>query len=99
MVRRRKKNIIVCLRRSDGSLEYDKDSLKIMVIDFFKDLYQSSGQDGPWDSYGYFPQLDQVSVLEIQDLVIQEEINETIFNMGPMKASGPDNLYPIFFHC
>lgn len=76
-------------------IEYE--ALLDYTVNFFQ---QSDVNEGGVENLlcdSSFPSLTQSELSYLQRGFMEEEVKDAIFSMGPLKASGPDGLQPIFF--
>jgi hypothetical protein len=90
---RRKKNRICKLKREDGTWTMDTHEMEGMAIDFFKKLYAREEDIQP----EIITELLQQCVgSEINEKLCapftEKEISDTLFQIGPLKAPGPDGF-------
>jgi hypothetical protein len=95
---RAKKNKIKCLRRDDDQLTEDKKEIEGMACKFFQDLYGADPAVQPEELL----QLIQPQITpEMNGLLCREftkeEISDALFQIGPLKALGPDDFPARFF--
>lgn len=76
----------------------EPEALKVMAVNFFKQLYSAQGDVKQWPLLGGFPRMLNENIESIQAVPVDSEIKAVVFAMGPLKAPGPDGLHPIFFH-
>jgi hypothetical protein len=94
---RSKKNNITKLATDDGSVIMDDDKIKDMTKVFFQDLYN---RDESVEPDGILKLIQRKIDVNTNDRLCQdftdEEISNALFQIGPMKAPGPDG-YPAHF--
>lgn len=94
---RSRKNSIGSLKDENGQWQEDEEVLKEMIRQFFLALY-TKGPTLPLYSSGWsFPGLDRREVISLNKSVSAIEIEQTLFQMRPHKAPGPDGFPPSFF--
>jgi hypothetical protein len=95
---RAKKNNIKKLQTNDGSLTEDGDELKDITSVFFKDLYTKDEAVNPEDILQLFqPKVYGLMNNRLCKEFSSEEISDALFQIGPMKAPGPDGYPARFF--
>lgn len=94
----RKRNKIEALIKDDGSLVTDEMDLKGLPVQFFQDLYTTTGDLLPLQTRTSFPRLPISDLEELERPFLDIEIKDAVFAMDPLKALGSDGLQPIFFH-
>ena len=95
---RAKKNNISAIKRRDGSLSQDMDEIKGITNDFFKNLYSCVYVVNPSRIISLMKPLvtDQMN----EDLCkpfSEQEISDALFQIGTLKAPGPDGFPARFF--
>jgi hypothetical protein len=95
---RAKKNHIKRLAKPDGQIIRDKKVMHGMVTDFFKTLYMADPEVSPEEV------VNLLQLLTFRDMneslckdFSEEEISDVLFQIGPLKASGPDGFLARFF--
>lgn len=94
---RRKKNKIEALTSCDGTLVTDQVSLKCMIVDYFRKLYEATESLSTLSTSTTFPSLSSYDLLRLEGIFSDIAIKDVVFSIGPLKALGPDGLQPIFF--
>lgn len=94
---RRRHNPIVWIKDDRGQWISNEDELKAHAIDFFANLYTAdaisfNSNFTPND----FPCIDSDRMNIMERHVDDDEINDTIFSMKPLRAPGIDGLNAIF---
>ncbi|XP_071680546.1 uncharacterized protein [Lolium perenne] len=94
------KNKIRSLRRTDGSFTHDKEEMEAMATSFYQNLYTRYDNVDP-----------NIIIEEVQHCVddhmndglckhfSEEEISDALFQIGPLKAPGPDGFPTHFLQC
>jgi hypothetical protein len=95
---RSRKNKIKKLKLEDGSIMENNEEMKEIVTDFFKNLYKKDAEVNPNPIF----ELVQPSVIEEMnnDLLREysvDEIDDALFQIGPLKAPGPNGFPARFF--
>ncbi|XP_057432516.1 uncharacterized protein LOC130725290 [Lotus japonicus] len=92
-----KRNKIEALLDDNGYLITDYDELLAHTVSFFERSYVDDGTSNPLPCVSTFPTLGQEKIQRIHVPFVEEEIKDAIFEMGSLKALGPDGLQPVFF--
>jgi hypothetical protein len=93
-----KKNRVKRLRKDDGQVTQDKKEMEHMVTNFFKALYSADQVVWPGDVTQLFqPKISDGMNDELCKEFTVEEISNTLFQIGPLKAPGPDGFPVRFF--
>lgn len=97
IVRQRKK-FFLALQNNDGAWMYDEEDLRNMVVDFYSQLYATSGLTfyNLVSSHG-FPILSKSEIVVLSRSVSMEETKRALFSMKNYKSPGPDGYHPLFF--
>ena len=96
---RRQSNRIESLQNKEGHWFTDEPSIKVMVRDFFQNLYTDelssySPYILPADS---FPTLSSDDMVALSTPYSGEEVKKAMFAMSGTKAPGPDGFQALFF--
>ena len=95
---RRRRNKILSLKLESGEWSYDPDEIMEMGRRFFENLYTSSEVYNGSLVYGCtYPRIDENSLSMLGRGVNEVEVKKALFDMGPLKAPGPDGLNPLFY--
>ncbi|KAE8714290.1 hypothetical protein F3Y22_tig00110198pilonHSYRG00127 [Hibiscus syriacus] len=88
-MQRRRTNTITSLKTQDGIWCTDQQKLKDMAVDFYKQLYTSSGCNGTnYSTRDQFPRESMETMQSLCRPIEDEEIKGVIFEMNPLKAPG-----------
>jgi hypothetical protein len=94
---RAKKNKIKGLKKADGSWCTEEQELQGMADTFFKSLFLKDSSINPDEVVDLFePKVTDNLNDELCKPYSPEEIADALFQIGPLKAPGPDGL-PAFF--
>jgi hypothetical protein len=98
VVGRAKKNKITRLQTGDGRITKDKKEMGSMTRDFFQQLYNQDPTVCPQELLQLIePKFtDEVNESLCKDYS-EEEISNALFQIRPLKASGPDGFPARFF--
>jgi len=92
-IARRRKNNVIMLRDAAGQWVEDVDHVKVMVNDFYKNLFALENAQCVWQqSEVPFPELANDYIVKLGAPVSDEEIKKAMFNTNPWKAPGPDGF-------
>ncbi|KAL5772200.1 hypothetical protein ACOSQ2_012124 [Xanthoceras sorbifolium] len=95
---RRRRNKIEGLKDINGDWVEDKDGLKLLACNYFKTLFSRKIID---DDYSMLPQLfptiDECSMRHICRGISDEDVKDSLFGIGGLKAPGPDGFPAAFF--
>ena len=95
---RAKKNNISAIRRSDGSLSHDMDEIKRITNYFFKNIYSCDSMVNPSHILSLVkPVVNDKMNEDLCKHSSEQEISDALFQIGPLKAPGPDGFPARFF--
>ena len=95
---RRRTNRIKILKRADGSKCNEQKEIMRMVHDFYSNLFSSEQYPSLHEVLEAIPRkVDEEMNESLMQEYSNEEIKRDLFQMGPMKAPGPDG-FPTFFY-
>jgi hypothetical protein len=95
---RAKKNRIRKLRRHDGSVTTDENELRDIANSFFQRLYQKDTTVDPMQIIHLIqPMVSEKTNNSLLADLSEKEIGDALFQIGPLKAPGPDGLPARFF--
>ena len=83
----------MALKDESNNWIHDAESLKGMVRSFFMGLYCEDHQHSPFPISGGFPRLDIIDWNFVYRPLSMEEIKNTLFAMGNLKAPGPCSIF------
>jgi hypothetical protein len=95
---RKKNNQIISLVRDDGSSCTDQGEIKGMMHHFYEELFSSEpnvSMDLVLDAIPV--KVDERMNKELRKPYSNEEIKDTLFQMGPTKAPGSDGFSSMFY--
>lgn len=95
---KRRQRTVRQLRESDGEWAQDEERIKSIVLEYFTDIFTENG-DGSvlGDTLSRFPTLDEEVWERVNAEFTEEDIKRALFDMTPLKASGPDGFHASFF--
>jgi hypothetical protein len=95
---RDKKNKIRKLKRTNGTVTNDENEFKDLANNFFKDLYTKDEIVNPTSLLELIQPMipNHVNQTLLAEFT-EEEIGDALFQIGPLKAPGPDGLPARFF--
>jgi hypothetical protein len=94
---RRKKNRVCKLKRPDGSWTMDAHEMEELTLDYFKKLYTSEDDIDPRIITDLMqPCVDADANERLCAPFTEKEISDALFQIGPLKAPGPDG-FPAHF--
>lgn len=95
---RARKNLIKKLRRSDGMMCSKEEELGEIARSFFRDLYTKDESLNPGELLNMFePKITDEMNGMLTKPFTDEEISDALFQIGPLKAPGPDGFPARFF--
>jgi hypothetical protein len=95
---RAKKNKIRLLRKEDGQIMKDKAEMEGMAHEFFRQLYSADQGVRPSELTQLFePKISDDANAALCKEFTDEEISDALFQIGPLKAPGPDGFPAHFF--
>lgn len=99
MKMRKRGNHIVNLRDEHDNIKLDMDGMKVLVKNFFKNLYTTEHDLVVRENLRIFncPKLSSDVYDDIQKAQSDEEIKNAIYSVGALRTLGPDSLHALFF--
>ena len=88
---------MLALKNEDGNWVYDNEAIKNMTRDFFMSLYCEDFSGTIFPLRGCFPLVSAEDWEFIYRALTREDIKETLFSIGGLKAPGPNGLHALFF--
>lgn len=84
---------------NNGNRITDKAELCNLSSNYFKNLYSEDGlvEVTSFPIHGAFPRLNQTLFRGMDVEVTYEEVKETVFSMGALKAPGPNGFHDMFY--
>ena len=82
----------------DGNWQQEEDKIETTIVSYYKSLFTSANPGTLEEVLNGVP---RVVSNEMNDQLIREftvsEVEQALFQMGPLKALGPDGMSPIFY--
>lgn len=95
---RRKTNTISKLRNNKGQWIEEKGELNRMATNFFKELFTEDKIINPSELLGLFARVVTEDMNdELEKEFTEKEIGDALFQIGPLKAPGPDGFPARFY--
>ncbi|CAM8943685.1 unnamed protein product [Rhodiola kirilowii] len=98
---RKKKNWISKLRDSQGNLCEGEELILGIVTGYFGNIYQSSISMNAAEIEAQLEDVNPCITGEMNDMllgdILEEEIREAVFSLGPLKAPGIDGFPAVFY--
>ncbi|KAL5783915.1 hypothetical protein ACOSQ2_006307 [Xanthoceras sorbifolium] len=95
---RRRRNKIEGLRDVNGDWVDDKFGLKRIACDYFISLFSYKNASFDYTSLpALFPTIDDISRENMCRGISKEEVKSSLFDIGGLKALGPDGFPAVFF--
>jgi hypothetical protein len=95
---RKRKNFIKKLQRDNGVWEEDQDQLRTMASDYFSQLFTSGVYEAdPYAIDKVKSRVDSTMNAALMAPYTREEVKKGLFNIGDLKAPGPDGLHAVFY--
>lgn len=95
---RRSRNRIESLRNDDGEWVLQQEGFKSLAWNYYKDLFEGATTVLPrLRTRTSFPLIAADMKARLAAFFTDEDIREALFDMGGMKAPGPDEIQAIFY--
>lgn len=95
---RRARNMIIKLRRANGTWAETEDGLEQVATRYFQTLFTSSNPSDFDDSLQYITEKVTTAMNEaLIKIPTDEEIQKAVFDINPDKAPGPDGMTSLLF--
>ena len=95
---RQRRNLIQGINDESGVWQEDEDKVASTIVYYYQSLFTSSH---PVALEEVLDGVIRVVNIEMNDHLLQEftasEVEQALFQMGPVKAPGPDGMSPIFY--
>jgi hypothetical protein len=96
--RRHRKNRIRLLKRPDGSITVDKAEMEAMARNYFQSLFSCDEELDPSIITDLVQEcVDDQMNTKLCECFSEKEISDALFQIGPLKAPGPDGFPAHFF--
>jgi hypothetical protein len=95
---RRKRNFIKYLKNEDGDIIEDHDQVMGIARDYFQTLFTAEVQDpDPNVLNKVLPSVTPEMNEKLLAPYSRDEVKKALFNIGDLKAPGPDGLHAVFY--
>jgi hypothetical protein len=95
---RARKNRIKQLRKGDGNWTSDQQEMQHMATEYFTNLFLRDEGVNPEELVNVFDPVITVEMnFGLTKAYIAEEVSDALFQIGPLKAPGPDGFPARFF--
>ena len=94
---RKNRNKIVTLKDMNGEWVTDVDALVIMVVDFYRNLFQEEVTSRLIPPHPASPIISEDQGRMQENPVTQDEIKRALFEMAPFKSPGVDEFHARFY--
>jgi hypothetical protein len=95
---RRKRNFIKSLKTESGDVVEDSDQLMSLATGYFQNLFSTDVQN---PDQGVFDKVIPRVTEDMNQILLapytREEVKKALFNIGDLKAPGPDGLHAVFY--
>ncbi|QHO04624.1 LINE-1 retrotransposable element ORF2 protein [Arachis hypogaea] len=94
---RRRRNRVLALQNDDGIWVTKKNDLEQLAFSFFSNLYQDTSDNPPYVLKNEFLTFNTTELNILGGEVMQQEIKDTLFVIGSLKALSRDGIQAIFY--
>ena len=88
---------MLALKNDEGSWVYDLEVIKSITREFLMSLYHEEFFSSIFPLHGCFPSVTDADWEFVYKDLTREEIKDTMFSMGRLKALSLDGLHALFF--
>ncbi|KAL5754100.1 hypothetical protein ACOSP7_022320 [Xanthoceras sorbifolium] len=95
---RRRRNKLEGLKGDDGVWITDKEGLNLIVVNYFQNLFSRTVSAVVYEELpNFFPVLRENVKIGLNRDICEEEVKAGLFDIGGLKAPGPDGYPSLFF--